>query len=52
MSLELRCPVHPAYEGKVVPSTVASSAQTCADCWELYRMKHEGVESEVIIHRG
>lgn len=48
MSLEMRCPEHPAYVGKYVPGAegrvgpaIEGGAQSCSDCWELYRMAHE-----------
>lgn len=40
MSLELRCPKHPKYDGKELPRS-----QACADCWELFRQKHEAQTS-------
>jgi hypothetical protein len=55
MALELRCPAHPEYrgvrkpgdtalqDGLVAPSPdPARGAQSCPDCWELFRLKHEG----------
>jgi hypothetical protein len=52
MALVLRCPQHPAYNGARVPGTSAlidpagpdpaQGAQSCPDCWEVYRRAHEG----------
>ena len=56
MSLELRCPRHPSYNGYLkpgdtsliepAPGTIdfpdpARGSQSCPDCWELYRKAHE-----------
>jgi hypothetical protein len=40
MTLELRCPKHPKYDGKERPRT-----QACSDCWELFRIRHENQTS-------
>lgn len=38
MSLELRCPKHPDYDGTVRPE---GNSGVCRDCWEKYRRVHE-----------
>ena len=48
MALVLRCEKHPGYDGAGVPGAALdlqpayAGAQSCPDCWEVYRRGHEG----------